>query len=150
WLRWGLAAAAMILVVVALAFLLRNPSPNSNDLSGPARPEPESTPAVNEQPNPRGIAQKIKTQKHVAAFANGSSHRMKSRTSRRSASRDLATNNETVTDYFPLTYLADATAVEGGIVVRVELSRSALMAMGLPVGMERTETLVKADMIVGD
>lgn len=150
WLRWSLAAAAMIVVVTAIAFLLGAPAPNSNDMSGPARPEPETTPAVNEQPAPQGIEQKNKTQKHVAALTNGVRQHVKPRALRPSAAQDLASNHETVTDYFPLTYLADATAVEGGIVVRVELSRSALIAMGLPVGMERSETRVKADLVVGD
>src|SRR5262245_33195361 len=60
WLRWSLAAAAMILVAAAIALLMRNPAPNSNDMSGPTKPEPASTPAANEQPAPREIERKNK------------------------------------------------------------------------------------------
>jgi hypothetical protein len=63
---------------------------------------------------------------------------------------DMALNNESVTDYIPLTYLADATAVESGMVLRVELPPSALITMGLPAPVERTDSPVKADLIVGD
>jgi hypothetical protein len=70
---------------------------------------------------------------------------------RHAATFDNTTNiNETVTDYIPLTYLADATAMESGMVLRVELPPSALVKMGLPAPVERTDSRVKADLIVGD
>jgi hypothetical protein len=62
----------------------------------------------------------------------------------------MTNTNETVTDYIPLTYLADATAMESGMVLRVELPPSALVRMGLPAPVERTDSRVKADLIVGD
>ena len=62
----------------------------------------------------------------------------------------MARNDETVTDYIPLTYLADATAVESGTVLRVELPPSALIAVGLPAPVERADSRVKADVVVGD
>jgi hypothetical protein len=143
----------MVLVAAAIALLLRAPTPKPDDISGPAKPEPSFTPAAQEQPAPRGIEPKKQTQKAGGDFANVNKQygqHVKPRASRRAAARESAAGNETVTDYIPLTYLADATAVDGGIVLRVELSRSALIAMGLPVDIERTETRVKADMIVGD
>jgi hypothetical protein len=49
-----------------------------------------------------------------------------------------------------LTYLDPATAVESGTVVRVKLSRSALMSLGVPVSAERSDDLVKAEVVLGD
>ncbi len=69
----------------------------------------------------------------------------------------LASNNsvgavgaEQTTDYIPLTYLADPSASQGGVVVRVEIPRATLLAMGLPVNTERGNSLVKADVVVSD
>ena len=55
-----------------------------------------------------------------------------------------------VDDYLPLTYLAGATAMESGTVVRVELSRSALISLGVRVEIDRSDELLKADVVLGD
>ena len=57
---------------------------------------------------------------------------------------------EQTTDYIPLTYFADDSGTQGGVVVRVEIPRSTLLAMGLPVNTERGNSLVKADVVVSD
>jgi hypothetical protein len=59
------------------------------------------------------------------------------------------TDTEIATDYIPLTYIAPS-ADRSGQVVRVEMPRSAMLAMGLPLNNEPTGELVKADVIVGD
>jgi hypothetical protein len=59
-------------------------------------------------------------------------------------------STKTSNEYFPLTYLASSTAMESGTVVRVQLSRAALISLGLPLGNDRTEQVLKADLIVGD
>lgn len=56
---------------------------------------------------------------------------------------------EVATDYLPLTYIASSDD-RSGQVVRVELPRSAMVALGLPVNNESKSELVKADVIVGD
>jgi len=66
----------------------------------------------------------------------------------RSTSRPSAA--ETVTDFIPLTAIADATAMRSGTVVRVEVPRASLIAMGLPLHVERASETVKADIVVGD
>jgi hypothetical protein len=57
---------------------------------------------------------------------------------------------ETVTDFIPLTAIADATAMHSGTIVRVEMPRASLIAMGLPLNAERAHETVKADIVVGD
>lgn len=53
-------------------------------------------------------------------------------------------------EYLPLTYLAGATAMESGTVVRVELSRAALISLGVHVEPDRSEETLKADVVLGD
>jgi hypothetical protein len=52
--------------------------------------------------------------------------------------------------YIPLTYLASATEMESGTVVRIQVSRSKLISLGLPMNGERGNDLVKADLVLGD
>jgi hypothetical protein len=58
--------------------------------------------------------------------------------------------SETVSDFIPLTAIADSTAMHSGTVVRVEMPSSSLIAMGLPLHVERAGETVKADIVVGD
>jgi hypothetical protein len=144
--RWAVAAAALVLLAVAVALLSRTAPPNSRkeEVSGGSNPS-SSIPAPREQAPQRVIEPGNKEQKvetHVAK---------KTSTKRRDATAgDAARDNETVTDYIPLTYLADATAMESGWVLRVELPPSALIAMGLPAPADQTDSRVKADVVVSD
>jgi hypothetical protein len=158
WVRWGLAAATLILVALALTAVFRHRVPGSGDLtagtaSTPAPMERSTTPGTDLPKADLPKTHLREQNQNVLAGSNGNKIRrhQNNRAPRRVIdSGDIAANNETVTDFIPLTFLADATAVDSGVVVRVELSRSALLAMGLPVDVERTESRVKADMIVGD
>ena len=133
-LRW--AAAALVLLAVALALLSRSGPPNikKEDMSSGGNPAPRSVikPDNQEPKIEPQVAKKIPTKRRAATVA--------------SVSRD----NETFTEYIPLTYLADATAMESGWVLRVELPPSALIAMGLPAPADQTDSRVKADVVVSD
>jgi hypothetical protein len=149
--RLWMAAAALILISISVAFLSGLPGaapPNSNgDISSgekPAQPE-QSPPRVIEPEN-----QQRKIDTNVARKTATESRTRRRAATSPAAFEDMATNIEAVTDYIPLTYLADATAVESGMVLRVELPPSALITMGLPMNVERTDSRVKADLIVGD
>jgi hypothetical protein len=63
------------------------------------------------------------------------------------AARPAAT--ESVTDFMPLTAGAPAPPLESGQLVRVELPRSALASLGLPVNVERAHEPLKADVLLG-
>jgi hypothetical protein len=143
-LRW-LAAAALILIAFAVAFLFRTAPSNSirDTVSS------EENRGRREQPPQRVTEtenQKRKIETNIAR-KTPTGRRANRRTG---ASDDMARNNETVTDYIPLTYLADATAVESGTVLRVELPPSALVTMGLPAPVDRTGSRFKADVVIGD
>jgi hypothetical protein len=53
--------------------------------------------------------------------------------------------SEITTDFMPVGYASATTLQDGGQLVRVELPRSALVAFGLPMNVNRYEEKVKAD-----
>ena len=67
------------------------------------------------------------------------------------SSGEIETVAQNVTkEYLPLTYMATATAIDTGTVIRVQLSRSALVSLGLPMNMESSRESVEAEVVVGD
>src|SRR5215510_4173612 len=142
-----MAAAALVLLAVAVALLSRSAPPNSKkeDMSSRTNPAPTSIPAPLEQAPQRGAQPGNQEQRIETRFPKKTSTRR-----RDSTADDVARDDETVTDYIPLTYLADATAVESGMVLRVELPPSALIAIGFPAPADQTDSRVKADVVVGD
>lgn len=61
-----------------------------------------------------------------------------------------APNSQDTTDFIPLRYGDDHPPMESGEVIRVEMPRSALIALGLPVNVERADQPVKADLLIGE
>ncbi|HYE13588.1 MAG TPA: hypothetical protein VD968_04005, partial [Pyrinomonadaceae bacterium] len=64
--------------------------------------------------------------------------------------RPAAREEEITTDFIPLMQGAQGAGLDSGAVVRVELPRSALASLGLPVNAERAHERVKADVVVGE
>ena len=58
--------------------------------------------------------------------------------------------DDIATDFIPLTYGGDLSALDSGRVVRVELPRTAMARFGLPVNAERAAEPVQADVLLGD
>lgn len=52
-------------------------------------------------------------------------------------------------DFYPVTYVGDGETARGGRVVRVDLPRSSLFAMGVNVPLENESPTVKADLLIG-
>lgn len=153
WLAAGAAAAAVILLSLTLTSLKRlsadGQRPTPQEVSA-ARPLPTQAPAGVKVEKPgilvgNDVARK-NTSKQSPARAPKATHVLKTAARSGPAAVAQAEGNE----YLPLTYLADATAMESGTVVRVELSRSALISLGVPVGPDRSEETLKADVVLGD
>jgi hypothetical protein len=53
-------------------------------------------------------------------------------------------------ELFPLTFVAKSGPTEFVQTVRIEISRSMLLSMGLPVNIDRGEGPIKADLIIGE
>ncbi len=136
------AAAAVILLAVILPVWLRtspqtqpannavasSPTPKSVDQSPAIPPEPPAV-AITPRKKPSSI-RKAKTSQPANAYQ--------------------AVAGKTTDEYVPLTYLAKTTAIDSGTIVRVRLSRSALVSLGLPVNLENTSDSVSAEVVMGD
>jgi len=140
--KWGMAATA---VAMAVALLALSRSAHQTTPDPPAPPIAE-TPA-GRPPLPVQIADVLPPEAPkiiaTAANANGTSH-----SARRKAVR--GEEEELATEYVPLTYAAYADETYSGHVVRVQVPRTALLTLGVPIGSEASTELVKADVIVGD
>jgi hypothetical protein len=155
--RWfaagAAAAAAVILLSLTLSSLVRVSPVGSQskprELSE-VRPLPVQTPSEVRVDKPGilvgGDAAQQSPSKKVAARTPKAAHSFKKEARVESAAVAQTNGNE----YLPLTYFAGATALESGTVVRVSLSRSALISLGVPVQPDRSDETLKADVVLGD
>jgi hypothetical protein len=151
WFAAGAAAAAVLLALTLSSPVRVSPdgSPSKPQEVSEARPLPPQTPAEARVERP-GIL--IGSDLPQPYLSKKRMHAQKTaRGLRREPRREPATAVQAEgDDYLPLTYLADAAAMESGTVVRVELSRSALISLGVPVETDRTDETFKADVVLGD
>jgi hypothetical protein len=144
-LRWTLTAAAIVLLA-ALATLLWLPKHSQEPTQiAPAIPQIVPPPTgvqpdapLSKDKRERKLVVKLSP---AAAGPRRTSHRQ------RRSGVDAA---EVATEFLPLTFTADSTAPESGHVVRVKIPRSALIAFGLPMNVERASELIMADVVIGD
>jgi hypothetical protein len=163
WTAWATAAAAAILTVFALqAFRLRethapllkanNSSSSLSDIKAlrpmslSAKPADEMAMAKDERASPM-IVPKGVTVRQVSASRYAPVSARSYRTGQPVQANQAEA--EIVTDFMPLTYGAALNPNEGGQLVRVELPRSALASLGLPMNVERSDERVKADVLLG-
>jgi hypothetical protein len=66
------------------------------------------------------------------------------------AAQDQSDGSEFAAEFVPLPYADDPAALDGGAVVRVELSQSALASLGLPVANMDNANRVPADLVVSE
>lgn len=159
---WMMAVAAAVILALALFLPLRgwfSPAANHTAQETPA-PEAPVTPK-NEIALPAVVPNKTNAPANNVA-ANDPKPVAPARATRRSnvvqpktesivANSELvAKNTELTSGFIPLTYLDTATAAENGVVLRVEVSRDKLAAMGLPLNLDRSGETIKADIILGD
>ena len=145
------AAAAVLLSLTLSSFVRVSPDglqSKPQEISD-ARPAPTQTPAEVKVDKPgifvSGEVAQQNSSKQSPARRPKAAHALK-----RETRGEAATVQAKGDDYLPLTYLADATAMESGTVVRVELSRSALISLGVPVEFDRSDETLKADVVLGD
>jgi hypothetical protein len=146
------AAAALVLCAVAVAVWLRNSTALRPELALEIPTIPK--PVVHSDP----MVPRANSLSYAPKQSDTPSTNKRSLAVRRSVPRPqqlqpaVATNtDEIATNYIPLTYTARADASQDGMVVRVEVARSTLLSMGLPLNAERSNELIKADvMMSGD
>ncbi|HKP13727.1 MAG TPA: hypothetical protein VJZ91_16520 [Blastocatellia bacterium] len=164
WSRGVMAAAAVVLlaaVLVALQLFRQQTRVESSTDAGTAIAVASSSPASSAQPagasQPSRESGAAKREDQTLSAA-GTDKQDTPRVTRRARSvfRPVLAHakarrpSETVTDFVPLTAITDSTAMRSGTIVRVEMPRASLIAMGLPLHAERADEIVKADIVVGD
>jgi hypothetical protein len=165
--RWIMVAAAVLLIVTGIAGLRRyvgrqsqpgtgrsenavaQTSPkasqstvNVGTTNSPTKPKqqlPDKTEHVSRRTNPRPRSRSF--------THDGNTSRQVLATTPAAITSD--TNREVATHFMPLGYAGPINLQDGGQLVRVELSRSAMLNMGLPVNMDRYGERVKADVLLG-
>ena len=142
---WILTAAAVLLfVAIGLVIWLPRQSRESMQIAEPVLPQ-----TIPSSPRSDDGTTLLAKSEEPSLLVVPPPPKQQPRTSRRQGRSDSLTG-ETVTDFFPLTFTADASAPESGHLVRVTIPRSALVAMGLPMNAERAGELVRADVFFGD
>lgn len=136
----ALATAAATLLVLAVSVFVLWPAPSSTKQVALPSTEPI---APTEQPH---------TQVATQAEKPSPVHPVSNKPARTSPRRGhpASRSAEVATEFLPLTFVDDSRAQESGHVVRVKVPRSALIAFGVPMNMERAGELITADLVVGD
>ncbi|MBP6820143.1 MAG: hypothetical protein KA368_01295 [Acidobacteria bacterium] len=145
---WGLAAAAAIVLVVAVSIWRgQQTSKDKMNLAG-ASPTPTATPVA-----PMALPETVAPQTNVAANAEDRKATGKTVKSKKLPQRrqQPVQNYESnlASNYIPLSYAAGSATPGESLVVRVDVPRATLIAMGLPLSAEHGNGMVKADLRVG-
>jgi hypothetical protein len=149
--RWALAAAAAILI--AFGFIVyravQNEPRRDNDVT--KEKSPATRPSI--ESKERLVKDDRETKTTSEPRATRPRHGSKPRLNRffiRDGITAYARDTEYTTDFFPLSHGGDQKPLESGELIRVQMPRSALVAFGLPVNIERADVPVKADLLVGE
>ncbi|HEY7180878.1 MAG TPA: hypothetical protein VIC84_05640 [Blastocatellia bacterium] len=161
--RRSLAVAALALLTLGLALARwmasstprESPAPGSADVVVGVTPTvaatPEKTPEKSNWPSPPVVA----GQRPDRSISISSSILEKRR--KRSAEGSLdrppandAAPREFVTQFFPVIQGGDLIPLESGRIVRVSMSRSNLIPLGIPFNQERANETIKADVLLSN
>lgn len=161
---WLIAAAAAVLIafgIVTVRWTLDRPSeitaldPIGLEGKGVATASPIEVVQPTSEPTPKQAMdvtpprRKHSTRRSIKSASNQSGIVAKGLTGEISTN-DLASaeQGEVTTEFLPLSYVSPVNLQEGGQLVRVEMPRTAMARLGLPVNMERYGERVKADVLV--
>jgi len=140
-IRWRLAAlGAAAALLLALGFSMRKHSvvlPHSSPALEPNAAASHAQPAVTpaRAPVQASVAAKVANAPATPA--------------RRQSAPSEMSDSEYASAFVPLPYADDSAAIDGGAIVRVVLSRSALASFGLPVDDFAGADPIQADLVVG-
>ena len=144
WFRWELAAATLlVLIFIGMAAVwLRQPQEDisqGSHLMANKLASPVATPEMAEREQ---LVKQVDTAPVPITRSPGRWGQHKRFPAQK--------NSEETGELFPLTFVAKSESTEFIQTVRVELSRSVLMSMGVPVNVDRGERPIKADIIIGE
>ena len=141
---WGMAAAAMLLLSTVTIALW----PRDQRAKGDNAPADVSRPTTWQ--NPPGKSPEALSDPRRASGPHSSTVARSAVTSGRRRTPRVKEAADNAGEYFPLTFVAKSGPTEFVQTVRIEISRSTLMSMGLPVSIDRGEGFIKADIIIGE
>jgi hypothetical protein len=149
--RWAIAAAAAIFALVAIpaiGLLIQTDALTQTTKVDSASSSPaEAVNARASLPDAQSGLSKAPDASNDPKSSANKTTSLKETAKRRTASRVIAkanrksTKSEATTEFIPLTYVTDRTAMESG---------TALLALGLPMNVDRAGETIKADVVVGD
>jgi hypothetical protein len=161
WSRRVVAAAAVVLLVFGVAGLRRyigrqeqpvtdrlektvadapKPSPSTAEVL------PTSSPVKLEKQIPERVVRRANPRRPVRSL-NRDSVAQTVAPATRATAKD--SESEVATQFMPIGFAGPINPQDGGQLVRVELPRTAMLSMGLPVNMDRYGERVKADVLLG-
>lgn len=153
--RWqfqALAAAAVILLLftVSLLLLRQSNSPEKKNLVGGVTPTPQVTPALSQTPvvNPTPPTSLVESQPREQSAQPQVARRRPVRRVR--AAEPTTDEQELASEFVPLTLDTDERALANGTLVRLEVPRARLIAMGLPLRVEADRDTINAEVMMGD
>jgi hypothetical protein len=151
WPHWALAAAATILI--ALGLIVYRAIQNEPQKDDKALIKKTTTPKPSVDREEQIVNDAVKPEPRRVSRAPRSRRGGRPRIIKPLIIDGMTTyskDSEYATDFFPLSYGGDQKPMESGEVIRVQMPRSALIAFGLPVNVERADVPVKADLLVGE
>ena len=148
WLAWAGIAAAVVVLILMAAYLLRK---TSHELPQ-SRPEEATRQDQPPHQEPAPVPESPKRAPYRAA--NNPVRRSAVAKASTQATTQAPTQEqqpvEVATRFIPLTRGGDAPAVDSWRLVRAEVPKSSLTVLGLPVNWESPDDRVKADFLVGN
>lgn len=148
----GSSLAVVFSLFATIAFLKTDPKQVAN-VEAPrvvvinSSPKPDSLSGANEKPLPLvdPLIQTVNTKRRISQQAQNISYNKPNvRTD-----RPMQTRRPEI-EFYPITYTGDLNeTVRGGRVVRVEMSRASLFAMGINIPLENGAEVLKADLLIG-
>lgn len=155
WQRQAWAIAATILVLFTVSTVLWKHTPNAEPraLAGKTTPTPQTETVVDKTPVPAvGTAADLPPGKDQLAQRQV----VKQQATRRVRVSSPVTvgtradEQELVSEFVPLTLDTDERALANGTLVRLEVPRARLIALGLPLRVEAERDTINAEVMMGD
>jgi hypothetical protein len=152
WQFQALAAAAVILLLATFSLLLLRQSnhPGKSDLASGAIPTPQVTSASTQPPVESPIPPTQFTDPPLREQLAQQQVAKRRPVQRARVVETTTEEQELASEFVPLTLDTDERALANGTLVRLEVPRARLIAMGLPLRVEADRDTISAEVMMGD
>jgi hypothetical protein len=140
---WGMAAAMLLVSTVTIALWPRGQRAKVDNAPADLIRRPTSQ-------SPPGKSPEALSDPRRASGTQSSTVARSDVTRGRRRKPRVTEGADNAGELFPLTFVAKSSSTEFVQTVRIEISRSMLLSMGLPVNIDRGEGPIKADIIIGE